>query len=822
MSRGMLDGTRLLAKNIKQKKRVYFLEFGMIFMIAIMVFGMFIYYEIMENFTITNARKNGTQHVTLFGNVSPITENEKKQWGIKVYNRFVTKECVFSKDDYIVTASISWYESPKDIPLLLNINGRLPQNENELLVSEEIIKDGLDRNDLLECIMDNGENKSFQIVGTFKEDDNLFVGMNELIFSCGTINTLYDGAQIEFKKLEDIEKKSAIIAKSVDAERTLINNELLAAYGYGEDRISKFLLIIFVVLAIVILYGMINGTIRMRTGEINKEYAIWRSLGIRKRKLFLFTISESIWMGSIGGLGGSIFGYFVMLGALILSGVQKNEALEIMNSNFIKSFAVTLILTLFLTSVAKLSMLRTACSKNICDLFLEHKPITRNEKRERSRRNPVWAYISTSFSRNKGRLILSILLFSGGIFFFVLSATFRKTLTESYGDVAKIDPYYNVQVRLQEGYSEKIETDALVKKVSEIPGVMDVTANPLPYYFFDNIDTSFGPIGKKSAYYSVNGVYDRILVTVYTKEELNDIKAVLTEGNVEIENGGCLLVNYAYALDESGAVSGKEKIAISTKRIGDTISTVDISELTKRISACEKPNNTDKRNIFEELCQQGKTQDIEIKGIVKSDLHFNDSNNPVIIISEEFAKKMLDGVGAESSSLYVRLAKSSKLKDFQRECGKYSGLLAAEYFNFAYELEEEIGALLGIMNGLILIAVMSGFINIICTVLINWEVSRKEFAILKAVGATKQRVLFMIAVEKTLICTCSGIVGVVGGLGAGKLLMKALVKSASVLAIPKGEITISMIVMVLITCVLTLIQGKLLQGMNISNVLKSE
>ena len=806
MSGRMLDGTRLFFKKVKREVRTYLLEFGMVTMVGLLVFGMYMSRCLTTEFAIRNAKMNGTQHVLFYGDVQKPNMTEVEQCNVKSFHRFVEKYGFLGNGKGNTTVTVTWYEATSEIPYDIKVTGRMPKDEREILLPETAWKEGMKLGDSLVFSTDEGEEIELVIVGTYSMDYDFSSTAKSKVFSYIQKLESCNGAVVTFQNLRKVPEKSKRLTTIVNAEGYMVNESLLSAYGYDENSsFTTWLSKLMVVFFILILYGMIKGSIAMRSLEIYREYAVWRSLGMKKKKLIGFALSEGMWLGSFGGITGGLLGFLVMIFAMRYSGLNWDDAFKTLRTGFVSSMIIGTAVTFLITCIAKLSMLRKPFRLQICELFQNQSQKVQRHKREKNYKNPVWAYIVTSLSRNKGRVILSILLFAGGILFFVCSATIRKDLLESYGDRAKLHQYYNVSVHLQEGYSEYTSTDKLISAVSQIPYVEAVCDNPLQKQMIYNVDDTFGPGEYQTGYAVKNGKYERINICVYTEEEITAIKPVLIEGDLDILEGGCLLVNYSYPVDSYGRVDSSQKVPISNKKTGDNIRIPDFSETNKESDAAEQMIN------------------LEIKGVVTADLHFGDEYYPVLILSEHYARTLLKDNVRESGSLYVRLADDCKLSDFQKECNRISGVLQARYFNFAYELDQEMSSIFGILNGLVFIAVLTGMINIVCTVMMNWEATRREYAILKAVGATKSRIIRLVAIEKMMVCMASGVLGTSGGVLIGKCIMKIVLNGKkNSMEIPTREVILSLAAMVLCTVLATLFQSSLLKKMNISEVLKAE
>ena len=120
----------------------------------------------------------------------------------------------------------------------------------------------------------------------------------------------------------------------------------------------------------------------------------------------------------------------------------------------------------------------------------------------------------------------------------------------------------------------------------------------------------------------------------------------------------------------------------------------------------------------------------------------------------------------------------------------------------------------------IILAAFIGFIIVLCTIMIEWEISQKEYAILKSVGATTRKVRYVIMAEKAIICVASCVFGVTLGIVIERLLLAAIMKGTRMpLELPFEEIFLAIIAMLSVTVFSTAVQTGSLKKMNLSEVM---
>lgn len=220
------------------------------------------------------------------------------------------------------------------------------------------------------------------------------------------------------------------------------------------------------------------------------------------------------------------------------------------------------------------------------------------------------------------------------------------------------------------------------------------------------------------------------------------------------------------------------------------------------------------------LIEEERFLTIPIKGIADSDLYGQSLLNPVIILSEEYYKENLMDDFEWGSAIDVTLEENRKLSDIADNIKILGYFESMDYLASSRTSMEASELIIGLLYVIIILAALIGFIIIMCTIMIEWEISQKEYAILKSIGATTRKVQYVILTEKAVICLASCISGVFFGIITERVLMKAAIKgNALPLNIPVAEISMAIAVMLGVTAVSTIIQSWSLKKMNLSEVM---
>ena len=821
----MIDGTGLFFRKVKLKKKTYMMETGMVMIVALLIFGFVCYFA-----SITVAQRHqeeieGKQQVSFSGNVKKLTASEMSEYGVAYYNRYVRTQGILYPEKSGMYAELTAYEEIDRLPYDIEMTGSLPENETEILLPTSLLESDIEIGDKVVFQSENGEAAIFSVSGTYRMTyAKLGTHVNKAFTICSDEGKL-DCAEAIFKSKRNIELKADKLAYVIHAERVNVNPFMKES---GTSGLEPLLAVLIICAVIFMMYSMIKSSIAMRKAEIYREFATLRSLGVRKTKILRFVCIEGIFIGLVGGIIGSILSAIVLIGAMILSGMLPNEAFEYIHESLPISFALGIFFTALLKVAAQLFMYRKPWKMQISELLAYQEKVKTASLNRKNYRNPVWAYIRTSLTRNYKRILLSIVLFSGSIFFFIGISGIEKDFAGLYGEALTVTPPYNISVSLKRGYSEYSSTTEIKKKLEQMPEVEAVAEMLILAPKVMNIDESFAPLDTESIYPVRDSVFDSVYISLYTDEELEVLKDTIVEGSVDIKDGGCVLVNYSYSVSANGIEDFTKKVPVSDKKVGDSILLADPVIYNNSIDSLRRSSpdsfsDSSVNEVIKEMRENGQTQEYSIRGIVKNDLRYFDLHAPVVIISDTYFRSVAGKLPDECKGFQIRVPCNTDVDALTLSCKTIPGVELVMPNDINFGIGEEIRSMTGIMNGLLFIAILAGFVNILCTIMLEWEISRKEFAILKSVGATKEKIIGMIAIEKAIVCVMSAVMGTLLGVIFDKVFMKAVWSDRKVpFALPVKEMVISFAVMLLITALATMFQSGLLKKMNISEVLKAE
>ena len=218
-----------------------------------------------------------------------------------------------------------------------------------------------------------------------------------------------------------------------------------------------------------------------------------------------------------------------------------------------------------------------------------------------------------------------------------------------------------------------------------------------------------------------------------------------------------------------------------------------------------------------------KSIDLEIVAIVDSvpmGLQNDYYSNGMFIVSDEFLDKYKtkDDMNA---SLYVDFSAPSELEEIAK---KSSGVKYVENIETMAKTQSAIWLVISIfLYGFIAVISLIGITNIFNTITTNMELRQKEFANLKSIGMTKKEFNRMIRLESVLYGGKALIIGIPIGIGLSYLLFKSFgIGYELTYELPLKAIGISIIAVVVLIWVIMRFSLKKINKQNIIETIRKD
>ncbi len=852
---------KLTLKNLKlNKKRTIVTIIGIILATALIcaVAGMV---SSMQATLVENAKENnGNRHITI--------ENVAKE-DLKYFenNRHVELMYLVENLGY---APLNGSQNPykpymyvvsytKDafanIPLNL-IDGRLPKNASEIIISKSIIDDAeVDinigsrlslnignrhcsdgslmnqnnpyfvyeegYNEIDECneSLDYKYTKEYTVVGIMERlDYNIEAynapGYTVITYTDTLSNNSYD-VSLLFKDPGYYEDFLNTLANSNDLKDYSynLNADLLRWQGVGLSGSNQDMLytVAGVVIAIIILTSVfvIRNSFNISITEKTKQYGMLASIGATSKQIKKNVLFEGFILGLIGipiGILCGIFADFVLcyvINILLPDFIRDTKFIFSIPILPIFLSAILSILTIYLSVI---SAARKSSKISPIVAIRNNNEIKINSKKLKTPKiidklfgvGGVVAYKNLKRSRKKYRTTVISLVVSVSVFIALSSL-----LNYGFGVAGQYykDINYNMQVSIypKATQADIISTNEIKEAYDDILALDTIDKYSLHRSILLEIDMK-------------NYMTDEGFFNYYgeEKDKYNDdtlsYLQIISLGNTEYkrfiesiggnindyQNGGILIDNFSYFTNDH-----YEHYNIYNITDGDAIS-----------------GNLENGNLYQ--IKVIKRTDIRPMG-----LENNYTSSGYLIISDE----VMDNLDFKYEGLFINSSDTTKLESDIKDY-----LENTNYEYYLYNVEEEVNAqksmllLVAIfLYGFIIVISLIGITNIFNTITTNMNLRSKEFAMLKSIGMTSKEFNKMIYLESIFYGTKSLLIGIpLGLLGSFGIYKAFAVGNDLGYIIPWQAILISIVIVFLLITIIMYVSVKKINKQNIIETIRNE
>ncbi len=191
-------------------------------------------------------------------------------------------------------------------------------NKKEILISKRLAKSmdlSIDDKVVLLASRVDGKvgSELFRVVGIFQTPNSVFdkstiyitlVDAQEVF---GLNNNISEIAIVS-SNLNEVAKLKDKIAKIIGAEYEVLSyHDLIPTLVMQQEMTGNWMLIIYIIIGLAMIFGIIN-TFLMSVFERINEFGVLKAIGMNEQKLLLMIVYESLILGIIGAIVGSIFG----------------------------------------------------------------------------------------------------------------------------------------------------------------------------------------------------------------------------------------------------------------------------------------------------------------------------------------------------------------------------------------------------------------------------------------------------------------------------------------------------------------------------------
>lgn len=697
------------------------------------------------------------------------------------------------------------------------IEGRFPNNNNEIIISNHIATNGKVnykvgdkiKLDIDEQLTDTKQYE-FTITGIIERPNYSFEIFSDPGYTIISTN-INDGIEDAFISLKNPKEYKTSIANilgvsnyndlfkdieitdgaentnpqdsapKLNYEKFDVNEELLRweVFAFSDDTVLMLYQVIAVVIFIIMFTSIfcIKNSFAIAITEKMKMYGMLASVGTTRKQIKRNVISETLILGLIGiplGILSGIVAVIVLIKIvnLIAGDIMFGNVNGIIFKVSIYPIILAIVLSIITIYLSALSSAKKASKVSPIDLLRNSNEIKLNSKKLKV---PFWvskifgtggilAYKNLKRSKKKYRTTVVSLAVS--IFVFISMSSFIANMFDVTGNYYK-DYDYNISIGCGGRPQDEIDKISKLKYIDESYWLYE-SEQYLKINDLSKINNVEGIELEEDEYYDENlveyvptgeGKVSKLQILALDNNSWNKYMKKIGANSEKLKDKGVLCDDYLYYEKSGKGITQR----IYKYSVGDTI--------------------TGKLDNKETSFNVGAITDIRPYGIEKS---YYDGG--YFIVDLDYYKDM------NFKLRYISI-QSSNPDGFVDELKSIN--ITSGYFNISEQAKEEKTMVLIIkifLYGFITVITLIGVTNIFNTITSNMELRQKEFAMLKSVGMTKREFNRMINLETIFYSTKALIYGIALGMIGTFALYKAFsVKFESGMYIPVKPILISVI-----------------------------
>ncbi len=440
--------------------------------------------------------------------------------------------------------------------------GRLPENENEIVISQTFMNIGDFTN-----ITINGKTKTYKVVGrimspSFEKTSFNNIEITAITYLSENIRTdeIVD-ANIVYKNINDTYTKTEEIAKVLNLYTNNTNanikyNEELLHYSNvwnmnsKEDlsliRIIAFIIVVIIIIAITFIYSIFNISIKER----NREFANLNSIGATKKQIIGIILWEAAILLAISIPIAIILSVLLMAGFVnIINSLLPDMGYILGYSNVKIEFSIPymkLLVSILLIIISTyLAVLKPAimASKNsiIEDIKGNNKSLKKSILKKKYKK--IENLLSfRNRNANRSRYISVIVTITVSVFLFIFTQGFIQNKFHS-----KMPSNYNCRIIVESKYLENVKNE--LKPMAKNSEIIALIVGYTPYTTLE--DEKMNDSLKKAIEECPEAFFNQ---THFDANEFRcDVYALDSEsrqlllkeyGINELKDGECILINY--------------------------------------------------------------------------------------------------------------------------------------------------------------------------------------------------------------------------------------------------------------------------------------
>ena len=822
---------RLTIKNLRlNKKRTIVTIIGIILSTALMV-GIGLLFSSFQDLMIRDTIGYSGKYEAKYNDVDLIKLNDIKN---KNFTYFYEKPIGFSKIEssneykpymYITSVNREYFDELK------LIEGDIPKNENEIVISNHVITNGgldykvgdivtftygsrnidgditLANSELVDGeFLTNEGTHTYKIIGIVERSN--FESYSASGYTAFTVDVNSDNGNVNlyvmFNKNKNIIKQSEELAKELNYNGDInYNSTLLALYGestYGNVMSSMGgMMIIMLSLVSIGCIIVIYNSFAISVMERKREFGLLSSIGATKKQIKKSVFYEALVVGVIGIILG-ILGAYIGIGCVILiinnliSDMLEYKLYLVTNYLFI---IIPVIFMIIVIGVSAFIPSRRASKVSPIEAIRQNDDIKINKKKIRTSKLVLKLFgiegeiALKNIKRNKKKYRVTIVsLFISIVLFISFSSYMNYTLNTASSVMGEVPYDYQISYFGDDPNNDKEALD----KINEIVKSSDV--KEYVSYSVSNL--------------SIIGNY------TYSDEYLDFYKSAYGENGIKALNNLKYQYISIYILDDNSYNKYKKLIGL------DKDSVILLNKFkgvsygnNKRVNYNIPVINNGNINI--KICNFDNDEDVDTTKYCNNNIDNIFVTNKSFDLIEEFSymddfklivnKKLYDSI-SDSSTHYTQFNiisdNTNNIDKLTKELDKYSNV---NYTNIKEAMKQANNLILVVkilMYGFISLVTLIGVTSVFNTISTSMALRKREFAVLRSIGLTNRGFNKILFFESLFFGMKSLIFAIPVSIGITVLIHYALADmvSISTIIIPWKYIIISIVsvfVIVLLT-----------------------
>lgn len=841
---------RLTIKNLRlNKKRTIVTIIGIILSTALMV-GIGLLFSSFQDLMIRDTIGYSGKYEAKYNDVDLIKLNDIKN---KNFTYFYEKPIGFSKIEssneykpymYITSVNRKYFDELK------LIEGDIPKNENEIVISNHVITNGgldykvgdivtftygsrnidgnitLANSELVDGeFLTNEGTHTYKIVGIV--DRSNFESYSASGYTAFTVDVNSDNGNVNlyvmFNKNKNIIKQSEELAKELNYNGDInYNSTLLALYGestYGNVMSSMGgMMIIMLSLVSIGCIIVIYNSFAISVMERKREFGLLSSIGATKKQIKKSVFYEALVVGVIGIILG-ILGAYIGIGCVILiinnliSDMLEYKLYLVTNYLFI---IIPVIFMIIVIGVSAFIPSRRASKVSPIEAIRQNDDIKINKKKIRTSKLVLKLFgiegeiALKNIKRNKKKYRVTIVsLFISIVLFISFSSYMNYTLNTASSVMGEVPYDYRISYFGDDNNKEELDKINEIVKSSDVKEYVSYSVGNLSIIgnytysdeYLDFYKSAYGDDGIKALN---NLKYQNIYILVLDDNSYNKYKKLigLDKDSVILLNrfkgvsyGNNKRVNYDIPVINSGNIN------IKICNFDDDEENVDTTKY------CNK--NID--NIF----VTNKSFDL-----IEEFSYMDDFK---LIVNKKLYDSILDG-GTDFTQFNIISDNTNNIDKLTKELDKYNNV---NYINIKESMKQTNNLILVVkilMYGFISLVTLIGVTSVFNTISTSMALRKREFAVLRSIGLTRGGFNKMLFFESLFFGMKSLIFALPVSIGVTILIHYSLADmvSISTIIIPWKAIIISIVSVFIIVLLTMMYSSSKIKKHNIIEQIREE